>query len=312
MKNFDYKEVLKEKLSSSNNPEWEERYKHSLGVLKIALKLNEELRLGLDEEKIYLASVLHDYAKFDDFDRCKEIVQKYGLDEKMLQLDHKLWHSFFGPYIVNDELGINDEEALKAIFYHTTGKANMSTLEEVIFLSDYIEEGRIGYPFDITRDIAFKEKNLKKAVAKELENLILHLNSINKTINSRSLEAYKFYYKYLDKEMNSVEKLKSIYAVVNKINAKDICVYETSSVTPFFDYAIVATVSSQRQLNALAGNIKEDSAKFGYDVRGIEGANGGEWVLVDAYDILVNVFTKEAREHYDLDRVWKNLPKVKM
>lgn len=309
---IDYQEILKDKLMSSNNPEWLERYNHSLGVTKTALALNKELKLGLNEDKVYLAAILHDYAKFDGFDRCKEIVEKYNLDKEILNISHKLWHSFFGPYIINDELGIDDKEILDAIRYHTTGKPNMNVLEEVIFLSDYIEEGRIGEEFEIARCVAFEEKNLKKAVAIELDNLIKHLKSINKEINSNSLEAYRFYYKYLDKEMNGLEKLKSIYEVVNKINAKDICVYETSSATPFFDYAIVATVASQRQLNALAGNINEDSAKYGYDIRGVEGANSGEWVLVDAHDVLVNVFTKEAREHYDLDRVWKNLPKVKM
>lgn len=310
---IDYKQILEDKLSSSLSDKWEERYIHSLGVCKVALNLNQELDLKLDNNKVYLACILHDYAKFIDKETCGKLIDKYNLDKDLINLDYKLWHSVFGPYLINDELDINDIEVLKAIRYHTTGNSNMSLLEEVVFLSDYIEENRIGEEFETVRDIAFKEKNLKKAVAMELDNLVLHLKSINKAINKDTLIAYDYYKKYLGKkEMDSFDKLKSIYEVVEKINARDICVYETKTNTPFFDYVIIATVASERQLNAVASNIKEDGAKHGYDIRGIEGVNGGEWVLVDAQDVLVNVFTKQAREHYDLDRIWKNLPKVEL
>lgn len=309
---IDYKEILENKLSSSLTDNWEERFVHSLGVCKVALNLNQELDLKLDNEKLYLACILHDYAKYIDKTTCKKLIDKYNLDKELINLDYKLWHSVFGPYLVNDELGIDDVEVLKAIRYHTTGINNMSLLEEVVFLSDYIEENRIGEEFEKVRDIAFKEKKLKKAVAMELSNLVLHLRSINKEINKDTLIAYDYYKKYLGEKMNNLDKLKSIYEVVEKVNAKDICVYETKNNTPFFDYVIIATVASDRQLNAVASNIKEDGAKYGYDIRGAEGVNGGEWVLVDARDVLVNVFTKQAREHYDLDRIWKNLPKVEL
>ena len=138
------KEILKKKFSLSNNPEWRERYEHSLAVAKVAVFLNEHLNLGLDSEKVYLTGILHDYAKFESFDNFKKISEKYDLDSKLLKESHKLYHAFFGPLFVKDELGIDDFEILNAIRYHTTGKENMSTLEELIFLADYIEENRIG------------------------------------------------------------------------------------------------------------------------------------------------------------------------
>lgn len=311
---IDYQKKLEEKLSSSNSSKWEERFIHSLGVCKVANELNEKLDLGIDKNKLYIASILHDYAKFDGYDICEKMIKEYNLDENLINLDHKLLHSFFGPYIINYELGIDDIEILKAIRYHTTGNSDMSLLEEVIFLSDYIEENRIGEEFENVRRIAFHEGNIKKAVAKELENLINHLNEIKKDINKDTLIAFEFYKKFLEKNMKifGLDKLKSIYEVVEKVNAKDIYIYETKNNTPYFDYVIIATVSSERQLNAVASNIKEDGAKYGYEIRGVEGVNGGEWVLVDANDILINVFTRQAREHYDLDRIWKNLPKVEL
>lgn len=107
-----------------------------------------------------------------------------------------------------------------------------------------------------------------------------------------------------------MEKLKKIIEIIDKVNIRDLKVYETKNATPFFDYIVIATVSSQRQLNAVASHIKKESSENGFDVRGVEGTTGAEWVLVDVGDILINIFTKEAREHYDLDRIWKNLPEI--
>ena len=194
---IDYEKILQEKYVKSGNPNWEERYIHSLAVCKMALLLNEKLCLGLDKNKVYLAGILHDYAKFDTYDYYQKIVAKYNLSSDLLNADKKLFHAFFGPYIIYEELGISDKEILSAIRYHTTGIDNMTTLEELIFLSDYVEENRIGEEFAQVREIAFT--NIKKAVASELSNLVSHLKNINKEIYIDTLKAYDFYKKYLEK-----------------------------------------------------------------------------------------------------------------
>lgn len=109
-----------------------------------------------------------------------------------------------------------------------------------------------------------------------------------------------------------MEKLKKIVEIIDKVNVKNVKIYETKTATPYFDYIIIATVASQRQLNAVSNHIKQESAENNYEVRGVEGSGAGEWVLVDVNDILINVFTQEAREFYDLDRIWKNLPQVEL
>lgn len=190
------KEILKKKFSLSNNPEWRERYEHSLAVAKVAVFLNEHLNLGLDSEKVYLTGILHDYAKFESFDNFKKISEKYDLDSKLLKESHKLYHAFFGPLFVKDELGIDDFEILNAIRYHTTGKENMSTLEELIFLADYIEENRIGEIYENVRKVAYTD--LKKAVALELKQLVDYLSSQGKDIYIDTLNAYNYYKKYLE------------------------------------------------------------------------------------------------------------------
>ncbi|MGI6709916.1 MAG: ribosome silencing factor [Bacilli bacterium] len=109
-----------------------------------------------------------------------------------------------------------------------------------------------------------------------------------------------------------MEKLKKIIDTINKTNIKNIKVYETSSITPFYDYAIIATATSSRQLKATVEHIKKESAKENYTIRSVEGVSGGTWVLIDLNDILINVFLSDEREKYALDKMWSDLPQVKV
>lgn len=104
-------------------------------------------------------------------------------------------------------------------------------------------------------------------------------------------------------------KIDIILNILDKINAKDVMIYDTKDSTPFFEKMVVATAVSSRQLNAFSNHLKEEAEKNGFDIKGVEGAGSNEWVLADLGDIIVNIFTKEARENYDLDRLWKRLPK---
>lgn len=144
----DYEAILWKKYQSSGNAEIEERYRHSLAVKKKALELIETFKLKVDKEKAAIAAVLHDYAKFETLARYQEIVQKYELKSEILNENPKVLHSLLGPYIIKEELGLEDEEILTAIQTHTLGSLNMSLLGEVIFLADFTEAGRKGPEFE--------------------------------------------------------------------------------------------------------------------------------------------------------------------
>ncbi len=105
-----------------------------------------------------------------------------------------------------------------------------------------------------------------------------------------------------------MELIKSAVKAINEVNGKDIKIYETKKVNPLFDFAVIATVSSNRQLDAVISHINDEAAKKGFEIRGIEGKGGGSWLLVDLYSVVIHVFSEEERQHYDLDRLWRDLP----
>lgn len=172
-----------------------ERYNHSLGVFKEADKLVKFHNFDVNPHKLKIATLLHDYAKFESLDTFKKIISEEGLDEDELLKSPKLLHALLAPYLIKKDLNITDDEILNAIKFHTTGKANMNLLEELVFLADYIEENRVGQTFEEIREIAYV--NFKRAIAIEFEYLLKKLMVKNEIINNNTIEGYKFYKKYL-------------------------------------------------------------------------------------------------------------------
>lgn len=119
----------------------QKRYIHSVNVAKEAVNLAQIH--GADTEKAYIAGILHDICKEESPENQLQIIEKYGItvDGYTLQ-SHKLYHAKAGAAFVKGELGIEDEDIINAILYHTTARENMSLLEKIIYLADYIGEDR--------------------------------------------------------------------------------------------------------------------------------------------------------------------------
>lgn len=133
MKTIDYiQQWLKENLS-------DKRYNHSLGCAITAQKLAK--LFNQDEQKAYLAGLVHDCAKnFEEY-KLLDIIRnevKVGFDECELK-NPKTLHSIAGAYVIQKEFEIADEEIISAVRNHTIGKVNMTIFEKIIFLADKIE-----------------------------------------------------------------------------------------------------------------------------------------------------------------------------
>ncbi|WP_342043359.1 bis(5'-nucleosyl)-tetraphosphatase (symmetrical) YqeK [Bacillus sp. OTU2372] len=164
----------------------ENRYQHTLGVMETAISLAE--KYGADVKKAEIAAIFHDYAKFRPKDEMKEIIMSQGLPQDLLVYNTELWHAPVGAYLVEKEAGVSDNEVLDAIRYHTSGRPNMTLLEKVIYLADYIEPGRHFPGVEEVREIA--NENLEKALIKAIQNTILFLMKKNQTIYPETFYTY--------------------------------------------------------------------------------------------------------------------------
>jgi ribosome-associated protein len=93
-------------------------------------------------------------------------------------------------------------------------------------------------------------------------------------------------------------------------NAEDVVALAVGELTSFADAFVIATAASDRQARAVADAVVEAAKAEGDAVLGVEGYEDGRWILVDAGDVVVHVFIREAREHYDLDRLWRDAPRI--
>lgn len=167
----------------------EERFKHTLGVVEIALKLGRIHNIDL--EKVKIAALLHDCAKFkgnvdwlklaEDFDIILDNYMKYNND---------LIHAPLGAKVAKVKYNVEDEEILNAICYHTTGRENMTLLEKIIYIADYIEPGRNFPRVDEIREKTFED--LDRGILFAMENTIKYLVDRGKIIHPNTINARNF------------------------------------------------------------------------------------------------------------------------
>lgn len=101
---------------------------------------------------------------------------------------------------------------------------------------------------------------------------------------------------------------KIVVAALEDIKGKQIEVINTSKLTSMFDYVVIATGDSNRQVKALANNVVVKVKEAGGEIVSTEGEDGGEWVLVDIGDIVVHVMQPTVRQHYNLEELWQLTP----
>ena len=160
-----YKELLKTRLN-------EKRYIHSLAVADEAKRL--ALKYGADPYKAYLAGLLHDVTKNSSYDEHLQIFEAFGIILTDVEKNgEKLWHAMSGAAYAEHFLGIDDNDIISAIRYHTTAKSNMTELEKVLYLADFTSSDRDYDDVDIMRSLVDKSQNeaLKYALTYTMNEL---------------------------------------------------------------------------------------------------------------------------------------------
>lgn len=184
------REVLLEKMRGIMG---KKRFNHVLGVEKAAIHLAEIHQY--DTEKAGLAGLLHDYAKKFPEETFLDLIEKYQLDPELKKWNKSVWHGMVGIYKIKEDLNFTNEEILRAVEIHTVGAAQMTTLDKIVYVADYIEPNRNFPGVEEIRGIA--EKSLDKAVAYEVSKTIAHLANKALPIFPQTLETYNAFIPYL-------------------------------------------------------------------------------------------------------------------
>ena len=106
-----------------------------------------------------------------------------------------------------------------------------------------------------------------------------------------------------------MELLKIIKEALDKVKAYDIQVYDLRGISPLADFTVIASIDVIRQANAVISNLEEMTKDQDVKIRGIEGRDSS-WILLDFYDVILHVFTKEERSNYDLDKLYVGVKKI--
>lgn len=167
----------------------EQRFTHILGVEQAALTLAKKNDVDLEQASV--AALVHDYAKERSATEFKEVIVHKKLDPKLLAWNNFIWHGVVGAQIIKDELKITDEAILEAVRRHTVGAPEMTPLEQVLYVADYIEAGRDFPGVAKARELAFED--LTKAVSYETKHTLLHLMQQEKTIYPDAILTYNAY-----------------------------------------------------------------------------------------------------------------------
>ena len=171
------------------------RFEHTLGVEFVAASL--AMRYGVSVQDAQIAGLLHDCAKCISNDKKISICEKHNIEITLIERKNPfLLHAKVGSYLAEKDFDIKDKTILDAIRYHTTGRPNMTLLDKIVFIADYIEPARKQAPnLDEVRELAFED--LDAALIKVLHDTLYYLRESDGDMDPMTEETYKYYCKKL-------------------------------------------------------------------------------------------------------------------
>lgn len=185
----DLKKDLKREMDDS-------RFEHTLGVMYTCSAL--AMRYGYDLDKAMLAGLMHDCAKCMPNAKKLKMAEKNHLEISDLERKNPfMLHAKLGALLAKKKYDIEDEEILNAIRWHTTGRPNMTLLDKIVYVADYIEPKRDKAPnLPVIRQMAFVD--LDKALLKILEDTLGYLGDSEENVDSMTRKTYEFYVRELE------------------------------------------------------------------------------------------------------------------
>ncbi len=104
----------------------------------------------------------------------------------------------------------------------------------------------------------------------------------------------------------SKEMVKTAYEALSDRKAFNIKILDIKDISTVADYFIIADGTNKNQVQAMCDNVEEFMSKAGFQPKSVEGYSEGGWILLDYYDIIVHIFSDEARHFYNIERIWSD------
>lgn len=286
----------------------DKRWNHTVNVVSEAEKLCQ--MYGGDMEKCVTAAIFHDVVKELPNEELNALVRKFGFDEKYIDSPN-LSHGKIAAALLKHEWGIDDEDIINAVSYHTTGRAGMSKTEKIVFIADAIEPTRVYNGVEAIRKATYED--LDRGCLKSLTDTVEHLKEKGVSyIDEDTLRAREWFEEQIDdfrkerdrNHMNSKDYALLAAETLDSKKAEDIIIFDIAEKSSIADYLILATGLNERSVGALIDEVEDRLAQEGLLVKSIEGKKESGWILMDYGDIIVNVLTAEKRDRYNIEKVW--------
>lgn len=180
----DLKKELKKEMDDS-------RFEHTLGVMYTCAAL--AMRYGYDLDKAMLAGLMHDCAKCMPNAKKLKMAEKHHLHISELERKNPfMLHAKLGAFLAKKKYDIEDPEILDAIRWHTTGRPEMTMLDKIVYIADYIEPKRDKAPhLPKIRQMAFQD--LDQALIMILEDTLGYLGDSSDHVDSMTKKTYDYY-----------------------------------------------------------------------------------------------------------------------
>ena len=164
------------------------RMPHVLGTEQEAAKLAR--MYGVDETKARVAALLHDCTKKLEMEEQLALCKEYGIElDELEQRALKLLHSRTGAELARRIFGV-DDEIYSAIRWHTTGRANMTKLEKILYLADYIEPSRDFDDVEPLRKVVYED--LDKGLLLGLQMTVDEMEAMGNPVHHNTLDARNY------------------------------------------------------------------------------------------------------------------------
>lgn len=186
----------------------DDRMWHTLGVMHTAAAM--AMHYDYPVEKAQLAGLLHDCAKCIPTAKKLKLCKKNQIPVTPFELEHPfLLHAKLGAWIAREKYDVTDPEVLQAITWHTTGRPDMTLLDKIIYIADYIEPARNKAPrLPAIRKLAFEDLDL--CMYEILSDTLQYLDENPDAVDQMSKDAYEFYKARIEKSGAANEGTDSI------------------------------------------------------------------------------------------------------